>query len=334
MIRKGIIIFVAISLISFTSLFILNNSTESLTAISALQPKYILVVLLLVFFDWWIGAWRNTIFVRKVIPDAPQSICFNANLANIFMGAVTPSQTGGGPMHLYMLYRKGVKITDGIVLSIINFISSILFFVGSAGLALWYLQDSEINRPLYTLITSGFTLFSTLFTIIFIGLIAPNLISRMLDKFGSALSAISKKYDKKIKGFIEKIKLKLTEYNNTVTLFIRKHPWLLPYSLILTIIMYLNKYLIAYILVLALGMNADFWSVISIQAIIFFLLYFAPSPGGSGIAELSIAFLMGQFIPEAGIPFFTVLHRSFLLFLPAIVGAIIVLRELKNHSLE
>ena len=91
-----------------------------------IKTFYIPIILGMVFFDWWIGGWRNTIFVRKVIPNVSQRICFDANLANIFMGAVTPSQTGGGPMHLYMLYRKGVQLTHGIALC-----SNQLYFLDS-----------------------------------------------------------------------------------------------------------------------------------------------------------------------------------------------------------
>ena len=65
-----------------------------------------------------------------------------------------------------------------------------------------------------------------------------------------------------------------------------------------------------------------------------FVLYFAPSPGGSGIAEFSIAVLMASILAADLIPVFTLLHRIFLLFLPAVIGSFVVLRELKKHAAE
>lgn len=332
--RKGIIVFIGITLLAFTGLFVYSNAGASIQELKNIQPLYILLGLGLVFFDWWIGAWRNTIFVRKVIPNAPQRICFDANLANIFMGAVTPSQTGGGPMHLYMLYRRGVKLTHGIAISVINFISSIIFFIISAGLALWHLRNTEMNETLFVLIKSGFTIFTSLFLFIILGLVAPKFISGFLSKLGSWLSKLSNRFSERILTSIEKINQKLFEYHDVVMLFLRKNPWLFPYSIVITFVMYFNKFLIAFLLMKALGYDAAFWEVISVQAITFFLLYFAPTPGGSGIAEFSIATLMAPFIPEVGIPSFTILHRSFLLLLPAIVGSFIVLNELKRHSLD
>lgn len=334
LIRRGAIIFFAITLFAFTALFLYGNTADSLVELRNIKPFYIPIILGLVFFDWWIGGWRNTIFVRKVIPGAPQRICFDANLANIFMGAVTPSQTGGGPMHLYMLYRKGVQLTHGIALSVINFISSIIFFVTSSGLALWYLKGTEINSTLFTLIKSGYTIFTSLFLLILFGMVAPKVLSRGISKFGSTITALFQTKQKKILNVVNSINEKLFEYNTTIKLFLRENPILFPYSLLITFIMYFNKFLVAFMIVRGLGYDGDFWSIIAVQAITFFLLYFAPTPGGSGVAELSIATLMTPFIPAVGITSFTILHRSFLLILPAIFGAFIVLKELKRHSDE
>ncbi len=334
MIRRGVLIFMGITLVSFTAIFLHSNTGESLEALKNIDPIYFALVIFLVLMDWCIGAYRNHIFVKKVIPDVSFSVTFNANLANIFMGAVTPSQTGGGPMHLYMLNRGGVKLADGIVLSIINFISTIIFLVASAGASLYYLKDKEMNDSLYLLIQSGFSIFSTLFVLIFVGLIAPSWISKGLQRLGGILGNLLPKYRSRIEKIVSGTTTKLHEYNETISIFVKKHPILLPMSLVVTILLYFNKYLIGYFIVLGLGYSPDFWSVIAIHAVITFLLYFAPSPGASGIAEISISFLMGQIIPVAGLATFTILQRFFSLMLPAAIGAILVLKELKRHGDE
>lgn len=334
MIRRGALIFLAITLAAFTILFLYTNTEETITSLKNIDKMYLLLVLGLVLMDWILGAYRNHIFVRKVIPDISFWVTFNANLANIFMGAVTPSQTGGGPMHLYMLNRGGVKLADGIVLSIINFISTILFLVASAGSALYYMRDSEMNDKLYILIQSGFSIFTTLFVLIFAGLIAPAWISKGLVKAGAGLAALLPKYRDKILKGSGVASAKLHEYNQTIVLFVKKHPTLLPASMLVTSLLYFNKYLIGYFLAVSLGFTPDFWMVMAIHAILTFLLYFAPSPGGSGIAEVSISVLMGQIIPMSGIASFTILQRFCTMMLPAAIGAVVVLKELGKHSRE
>ncbi len=103
-------------------------------------------------------------------------------------------------------------------------------------------------------------------------------------------------------------------------------------ALIITTVLYLNKYVLQYVILLGLGVHADLIQVISIQILIQFMIYFAPSPGGSGFAEVSISVLFGKIVPAAIIPIFTLLQRSFLLFFPALTGAYFVIGLLRKQA--
>ena len=333
-IQRGFLVFAFITILSFFLLFLYTNTAETLNAFRNIHIKYLLLALLLAFFDWWVGGYRNHIFVREIKPGISWKVCFNANLANIFMGAVTPSQTGGGPAQLYMLYRNGIRIMDGLAVSLINFVATALFFPISA-LVAYLIVKGTINDPLIiTLIKSGFVLFSVFFSVVLISILLPKKMGKFLHGISKVLYQVFPDIGKKLMKLTEKLYKQLLGYNKTMRHFIRKKPILLPYSFILTCILYLTKYTIAFCILLGLGINIDYLTVIAIQAIIFFILYFAPSPGASGIAELSIAVLMAQIMPESLLASFTMMHRGFLLFLPALLGAYIVLKELKKHSIS
>ena len=62
------------------------------------------------------------------------------------------------------------------------------------------------------------------------------------------------------------------------------------------------------------------------------MIYFAPSPGGSGFAEVSISVLFGNIVPVALILIFTLLQRSFLLFFPALIGARVIINLLRKQT--
>jgi uncharacterized membrane protein YbhN (UPF0104 family) len=64
------------------------------------------------------------------------------------------------------------------------------------------------------------------------------------------------------------------------------------------------------------------------------MIYFAPSPGGSGFAEVGISVLFGKIVPTALLPIFTLLQRSFLLFFPALIGAYVVINLLRKDSMK
>jgi uncharacterized protein (TIRG00374 family) len=110
------------------------------------------------------------------------------------------------------------------------------------------------------------------------------------------------------------------------------HPMLFPISVLMTGLLYLNKYCMQFVILLGLGIHSPIMQVISIQVLVQFMIYFAPSPGGSGFAEAGIAILFSKIIPPGILQVFTLLQRSFLLFFPALIGAITILQLLKRQT--
>ena len=338
-IRRGIIIFVGISIISMICINFYNSDSDAdelVNAFKEIKFAFLGVAFLMIIFDWWIGGIRNHIFVRHTNPGISQRVCFDANLANIFLGAVTPSQTGGGPAHLYMLWRGGVKFTDGVAVSVMNYISTIVFFVASTGIAIFHLEKIIPNNhfSLDILIKSGFYIFTTGFIVVLISLLAPERMGKLLVRLGSKLKAIFPNRFKNLDSRAQKLAAELQNYHKTIKFFLISKPLLLPLSFVITCIMYFNKYALAFVLLLGLGIDADFWTIIGIQAILFFMLYHAPSPGASGIAEISINGLMSSILLGPVLTTFTILHRIFLLWLGAFIGGFVMFRELKKHNAE
>ena len=87
-----------------------------------------------------------------------------------------------------------------------------------------------------------------------------------------------------------------------------------------------------YFILLGLGIQSELMQVIAIQILIQFMIYFAPSPGGSGFAEMSISVLFEKIVPAAVLPLFTLLQRSYLLFFPSVIGAAVVIRLLQRQA--
>ncbi len=333
-IKKGMFYFFAITIIAFAGIFFYTNTGKTLEVWSNLDWKYFVICAVIVFMDMLLGGWRNHIFVREFAPGTSQWIAFKANLANIFMGAVTPSQTGGGVAQLYIFYKNGVKLSDGITLSFINWISTLIFFPISGGLAYLVIKDRIPEGFISYLAQFGFSIFTTLFIVVIIGLFFPAAIGWVVIKISSFIALFNKNWKLKLEAFGRKAKESLIDYRDKCTTLLRHKPQLLLYSLIITVLLYFNKYILAYFIVLAFGAEADFTVIISIQAIVYLLLYFSPSPGGSGIAEISIAGLMAGILSNDYLASFTLMQRSFLVMIPAMSGAYVVLKQLAKSAVE
>jgi hypothetical protein len=79
-----------------------------------------------------------------------------------------------------------------------------------------------------------------------------------------------------------------------------------------------------------LGIKAQFVDVLLLQTLITFLLYFAITPGGSGLAELVSAAVMSIYVPRALTPSYILLWRVTVSYLTVMLGSVVFWRWLKR----
>jgi uncharacterized protein (TIRG00374 family) len=104
------------------------------------------------------------------------------------------------------------------------------------------------------------------------------------------------------------------------------------WNYIITIILYFNKCLVAYIIFLGLQVRPNFWQVVMLQMVIIFFLYFTPTPGASFVAETSTAALMSLIAPQHVLLLFTVLWRFFTTYFGVILGSVVVAKAIGRPS--
>jgi uncharacterized protein (TIRG00374 family) len=90
-----------------------------------------------------------------------------------------------------------------------------------------------------------------------------------------------------------------------------------------------NKLVAGWVVLRMLGIEANFADVVLLQTLITFLLYFAPTPGGSGLAELLSAAVMSIYVPRELTPSYILLWRVLVSYLTVGFGSVIFWRWLK-----
>jgi hypothetical protein len=331
-IRKGIFLFAVLTIGALTVLFLKTGTTETLLAFRHFDLKFVALVLGLSFLDMWLGSLRNHVFMRKIKPGISFWVSFRANLANIFLGAITPSQSGGGPAQLFVYHRAGVTVGQSLAVSILNYLATLVFFVAAAGASYILLSASLTSTLMKGLIAFCFVVFFVQLSLLLFLIMKPAIFISFLKRFTVWLTRKLPRFDEKISLTAAHIVREIEAYQTTCRMIFRSHRSTLVLSPVITVLLYLNKFILAYVIMLGLGVEGSFVQVLAIQAIILFILYFSPSPGGSGIAEISIAALMSFLMPEGVLGVFALLQRFFLLYVPATIGAIFIVRELHSMS--
>lgn len=327
---RGALLFALITIAAIAGVFFYNNTGKTFEALSHIKPGYILLCLCMLFGDLMLGGWRNHIFVRKIAPGISQWTSFKANTANMFMGAITPGHSGAGPAQIYIYMRSGLDFMSAFTIALINMAATLIFMPLAALAALLLANYHFESGVVSSLLKYGFCFFSVFLLVFLLAFKRPLLVGSGIKKLALLLSGVLPRQKTKLASWSQKAYDNIYRYQQTSLLLVSRHPALFPLSVLITIVLYLNKYCMQWVILAGLGIHADLVQVIAVQVLIQFMIYFAPSPGGSGFAEAGIALLFQRMVPVAVMPVFILLQRTFLLFFPAIIGAFVVIGRLKK----
>ena len=332
-IRRGLLVFLVLSGVGFALLFLHTGSAAQVRQLGRLRPLYLVLTLAFSLLDMFLGGLRNHVFIREIRPGMRFWTSFRANISNVFMGAMTPSQTGGSPAQVFVYYRNGLSIGEGLSIIVVNYLATIIFFIVSAVFGLRVLSGLG-SGTVITLVAIAFGLFSLQLVLFLFFLWRPELVEKLLRAVSVWLAKRLHFASRTIRRASGRLVEELEEFHDACQLFLRRKPSIFLKSFGLTAVLYFNKFLLAFLVMRGLGIDGSLLQVVAIQALIVFILYFAPSPGGSGIAELTTGALMARMVPIARLGVFTAIQRFFFLYLPAGVGAVVFLHALGRFAAE
>jgi uncharacterized protein (TIRG00374 family) len=329
---RGLVWFLVLTVAGLAVLFAFTFHGDAARVLQRVSPAFLLLALGGAVVDLLVGAVRYQIFLRRIRPGTSLWLPVRADLANRFVSAVTPSQTGGGPAQVFVLWRGGIPVPEALSFLLVNFLSTLVFFLLAGGCAAWAFRDAFPGGAIHWLVTWGFVAFAVSLSVMLAAFFRPEVVARPLsivaEKLRPAEGRLARALVRVCDGGVDAA----GRYRAACREFVRDAPHLPVLSFVLTVALYLNKFTLAWLVLRGLGAEASWASTVSVQALLHFILYVAPSPGGSGIAELSTGALMALLLPGHLLAPFTLCYRFFLLYLPATVGAFVMMFELRPRT--
>ena len=333
-IAKGLAAFVALTAAGLALLFTLSTRGDASWIPPRLHPGFLLLAAAGAVLDIVLGALRYHLFIRKIRPATSLWLPIRADLANRFVGAVTPSQTGGGPAQVFVLHRGGVPAPEALSFLAINFLCTLVVFLAAGGAAAWALGD-RVPAGITSLLVRyvGAVLLVGLGLILF-ALGRPDACARLLERASALLEQIPAGWAHACARAGRRLAGGADRYRTTCARFLREDPLLPLTALLLTLLLYLNKFTLAWLVMRGLGADGGYGTTLAVQALLHLILYVAPTPGGSGIAELATGALMAVVLPGGLLGPFTLLYRVLLVHAPAAVGACVLAAELRPRRAQ
>jgi uncharacterized protein (TIRG00374 family) len=249
------------------------------------------------------------VVARHVQPDVRLRDMIVAGGMSAWGGYLTPFQSAAGPMMMWTMKRAGVRLPVAITSTFMTFVATVAFFAIAGPLAVVFGAGDSLRQhgvflgiSLYGLFKTSLGVFCALGVVMLIAMVFPRW----------------------VRDGVHWLAQRIERGHECLVAFGSPRGWLaLGWAILLSAPSHANKLLAGYIALRALGIPADFVEILLVQTLITFLLYFAPTPGGSGLAEVISTVVMSMYVPRPLLPSYTLVWRFINSYATVIFGAFV-----------
>ncbi len=327
--RRGFEIFLLGSVLGFGALlYYSHNFSAFLAAIPHIQWGWVLAGAGLASMDWIGGGLRLWVLAREIHPKPSLLGLTLAGGMGAWASYLTPLQSGSAPMTIYTMRRYGIAVPAALTLVLMSFIATVAFFGIAGPIAILFGAGQSLGTHgivlgvnLYHLFLASLGIFVGLFVVLILVVIWPRALHWVLR---TVIGFVGRR-SARVAARLEHLQAGIDQAHDAMAKFGTPRGWLaLLWATIISGPSHANKLLAGYVALRAIGIEARFVDVLLLQTLITFLLYFfAPTPGGSGIAELLSAAVMSVYVPRELTALYILIWRLVISYFTIIFGSIV-----------
>ncbi|MDO4988099.1 MAG: lysylphosphatidylglycerol synthase transmembrane domain-containing protein [Synergistes sp.] len=297
-VRKSFSIFAVIVIITVACILAASIDSSSIEMLKNADPCYLILAFGLTAAGWVF----DTLKFMALAKASGERLSFRFALSviwiNYFGCAITPMQSGGGPFQIYLLYTKGISVGKSIAittvrtLEVLVLLALVLPVAALCDPALLAKYSYIKYYAFYILIFVSLALF-----VLVVSVVRPqwlkhwvNLIFMLLKRIG----IVKQNYLLKPLRWINK---EIDAYNVNMKVFTTTGKKWLILSFLIAIVHETVYLSIMPCMIKAAGFNVDYFRCLIAESLLIFMLYFVPTPGGSGVAEGGAAAVIALFVP-------------------------------------
>ncbi len=336
LLRRGLELFAVISLIGvlLVLVFFGENLQGFLSGLANLGWGWMLLGLGLASMDWIGGGTRLWVVARHVHPGVRLRDMVIAGGMGAWAAYLTPFQTGAGPTMMWVMRRAGVRLPEAMTSTFMTFVATVVFFALAGPLAIYLGAGKSLAEhnvvlgiTYYGLFRASLRIFGVIGVVMLVTMIRPTWARDAVHWLATRLERRSHR----VAVRIEQLREGIDRAHECLVLFGNPRGWLaLFWAVLLSAPSHANKLLAGYVALRALGIVPNFVDILLLQTFITFLLYFAPTPGSSGLAELLSAAVMKIYVQPPELPTYILIWRFINSYATVIVGSLVFWQWLRR----
>ena len=269
------------------------------------------------FFD----GTRLLTLARITGEDLPLPDVVKVVLSNYFLAVLTPGATGGAIAQVMFMRRAGVSVARSTVIILVRTIMSIFFLI--VMLPIFMKQDEAITSwvPMPVIMTVSVIFIAI--PVAAVALMRTNYPKRIIYYFSRYF-----RHERRRQAFRLYYDFRQAVY------IMGKQPVMVLRAFIESGVSLTFIYMTVPAYFLGLQFPFDLVQVMGRMYLLNLVLYFSPTPGGSGIAEAGFVALFNHLVPSGTVGILAVLWRFTAEYLPFVLGAFITLRAFGSNVLS
>ena len=332
---KGLIISLTIGVVVFLVVFLLTIDKNTMKSFQHMDIEYLFLATAAIFISFMVEGLRIQVVAHAINERIGFWESVKIYYISFFLGGITPYYSGSVPGQIALFKKNSIPIGKATMIATIRpIIKSIVFLIITPILFLYFRESLEEYKLLSWFLLIAAMLFSLFFIVLFILVVKNPQKIQTIFKWLKKVSFLKKYLNKAgIEQKVEWIMFQTIQFQRSFYLLLEQ-PIEMFLIFLYTAIYWFLYFLIAPLILLAMGIQLNYALIIIIQVLIFFVLPFLPTPGGSGAAELGFASLFSFFIPENLLGIYVGGWRLFTFYINIIIGALLSLVELRKWATQ
>ncbi|RCW58752.1 MULTISPECIES: lysylphosphatidylglycerol synthase transmembrane domain-containing protein [Halanaerobium] len=336
-IKNSLLYFALFLLISAVSLYYVNkiySQGSNLDVLFSFSTKILISLFTLLFFYFIFDGLRLYFVLKTLNAGISFWNVYKLVFINIFISNITPLATGGGFAQVYFLQKKGIPLGKSSAAVLIRTLLSATMLFLSVPLIVFR------NRSMLNLLPGDYIfvylgLFLALYILVFYLLIFKlRTIMKIIYKFFYFLKSkhlLTKKRFRKITRYIFK---NLELFSEDLAFFIQGKKIYVFLSFLFTVIFLLAEFSFSYLILKGLGYEIHFFRILTLQVLVVFIMYFAPTPGAAGIAEGGYSLLFSKFVNQSDLFPLLFYWRFFSKYVGILIGVFVFFHLIIRGGIE
>lgn len=311
--RNGLVLLVIIIAVTFCTVYF-TFDLSTWRAFSYFSAKNILAA----FLVWGIGMYFDGRRLQRLVAMNGYRVSMVGILqvifGNYFLGLLTPGASGGAVAQVMILRSIGVPVAKSTMIVIIRTVFSILFLVFALPIVFYFdnMNIPYIGHDSLFYIATLFVFCCIIGFWLFTGVGGKRIAYRLMTLFCVKPHRL-RNIIRFLSDLNDTLRILARHPRETLTVFVESGISLcMIYSILPALLWDANP-------------SAPVFLLLGRMIVLNFMLYFAPTPGGTGVAEGFFILLFKNYVPPGSVGILAVMWRALAEYVPFFVGMYFVL---------